>query len=303
MPPDAPLDPALARLLSDRRVHLRPPSSRADLDEWRAMANRFLASATRPELPLVENRIIDGPGGALAIREYTPTRNLPRGTILFAHGGGFVFGGLDSHDALCRRLAIESGGRVAALDYRLAPDAPFPAALLDCLAALDWLCRERPGAPVALAGDSAGAQLALASALTGDHGLRGLALLYPLVDPSRGGASHATFGEGRMLTGEFLDWCWSAYRGDQAVDRDPRFDLRSADLSKLPPSLIVTAGHDPLRDEGLELIERMKAAGVTVAARHYPDMIHGFAALPGGAARAQDAVSAMASHLRDRLSG
>ena len=299
--PDAPLDPALARLLSDRRVHLRPPSRRADLDEWRAMADRFLASATRPELPLVENRVIDGPGGALAIREYTPAPDRSPGTILFVHGGGFVFGGLDSHDALCRRLALESGSRVAALDYRLAPEAPFPAALLDCLAALDWLGID--GAPVALAGDSAGAQLALAAALAGEHALRGLGLLYPLVDPARGGASHVAFGEHHMLTGEFLDWCWSAYHGDQTLDGDPRFDLRSADLSKLPPSLVVTAGHDPLRDEGLELIERMKTAGVTVAARHYPDMIHGFAALPGGAARAEDAVSAMASHLRDRLAG
>lgn len=300
--PEAPLDPALADLLADKRLNLRPPPDAASVAPFRRAADGYLACAPKPDIASVEDREIDSPGGKLAVRLYRPHSAIDGGVILFLHGGGFVFGGLETHDALCRNLARASAMEVAALDYRLAPEAPFPAALEDSRTALDWLAAARPESKMVLAGDSAGAQLALATALTTRvKPIQAIGLFYPLIDPSRSSESQTTFAEGYMLTGAFLDWAWRAYRGGVEGETDPSFDLRKASLEGLPSTALVTAGYDPLRDEGVALARRLDAAGVDLAYLHYADMIHGFAGLPGGAAHAGEAVRWVASFLRNAL--
>jgi acetyl esterase len=155
-----------------------------------------------------------------------------------------------------------------------------------------------------LTGDSAGGQLAIATALfcaANELPVHALGLLYPCLDPSRASPSQARFGEGHMLTGEFLDWAWGAYCGEGDPSGDPLFDLTRADLSSLPQTAVITAGYDPLRDEGLDFIERARAAGVDVSACHFGDMIHGFVGLPGGSRRGDEAVYWLSAALKRAL--
>lgn len=303
-PPEAPLDPDLAALLADPRLALSRPPDGVSMEAFRKAANGYLKRAPRPDVALVEDIVIAGAGGPLALRRYRPTTRLGDEMILFLHGGGFVFGDLETHDAMCRGLALASGVSVVAVDYRLAPEHPYPAALNDAVAALEWVRAEHHPARIAVAGDSAGAQLSVATAMVAarcGEPVDALALLYPCVDPDRAGPSHATFGQGHMLTSDFLDWVWAAYRGGDETD-DPLFDLRLADLSGLPPTAMMTAGYDPLRDEGLLLGQRMEQAGVVVTSQHYPDMIHGFVGLPYGSHRTAEAITWLGTELRARLS-
>lgn len=302
-PPEAPLDPDLAALLADPRLALRRPPDGVSMEAFRKAANGYLTRAPRPDIAVVEDIVITGAGRPLALRRYQPTTEVGAGIILFLHGGGFVFGDLETHDAMCRGLALASGVSVVAVDYRLAPEYPYPAALDDAVAALKWVRTEHHPARIAVAGDSAGAQLSVTTALVAarrGEPVDALALLYPCVDPDRTGPSHAAFGQGHMLTSDFLDWVWAAYRGGDETD-DPLFDLRLADLSGLPPTAMITAGYDPLRDEGLLLRRRAEQAGVAVTTRHYPDMIHGFVGLPCGSRRTAEAIAWLGAELRTHL--
>ncbi|WP_426039913.1 alpha/beta hydrolase [Brevundimonas sp. DC300-4] len=290
-PPDGSLDPDLATWLADPRIALSVPT---DLTAFRAGANGYLARAPRPDIHAVEDVEITGPGGPLALRVYRPAAGPDRAIVVFLHGGAFVFGNLETHDAVCRRLALSSGLTLVAVDYRLAPEHPYPAGMDDAVAALDWVRSRFAGLPVELAGDSAGAWLAVATALMSaavGQPVRGLALLYPAVDPGCASASQLALGRDHMLTRTFMLWAWQAYA------RDGMVDLMGCDLSALPSTTVITAGFDPLRDEGQALVERARAAGVEVRAHHYPDMIHGFAGLPQGSKRSDDAVARLAEGL------
>ena len=303
-PPETPLDPEQAAWLADPRVALRPPSAELPLEAMRRGADGYLKRAHRPDVASVEDVLIIGPGGPLALRVYRPEAAAGEAAIVFLHGGGFVFGDLDTHDGLCRRLARASGLTVVAVEYRLAPEHPYPAALDDGLAAVAWVRTTLGATRIGLAGDSAGAQIATATALAlAAQGapVAALGLLYPLTDPDRASASQRALGEGHMLTGAFLAWSWDAYRGGRDLSEDPLFDLRRADLSRLPPMTVVTAGYDPLRDEGLALAARAVEAGVTVSAWHYPDMIHGFVGLPAGSRRSDEALARLAEGLSSAL--
>lgn len=284
-----PLDPCFEALLADRRIHLRRPRPPVTLQDLREGGNAFMRAAIGPGLPQVgpltfvshDSRRIPG-------RAYRAAADAQLPAIVFFHGGGFVFGDLDTHDAMCRLLAASSGTTVLAVDYRLAPEHPFPAALHDCQDALLHVARApesfgvRAG-PIAIAGDSAGAQLAIATALsTVDARLRlaHAALLYPVVDPRCSSGSMHELERGYMLTREAMEWFWECYL-QRAEDRaDPRADVLAADLSRFPPTTIVTAELDPLRDEGHELARRLEAAGVHVDRECRPGMIHGFAGMP-----------------------
>ena len=244
---------------------------------------------------------MEGAGGSIAIRLFRPSAQDMLPVLLFAHGGGFLLGSLDTHDALCRSLALASGAAVIAVDYRLAPEARFPAALDDVAAVAEAI--ERDGADwgldparLALAGDSAGAQIAASTALT--LPVRHLALFYPLLDPSRASASQAAFAEGYMLTGSFIDWAWEAYGGDRG---DPRFDLTRADPAAFPATTIATAAFDPLRDEGEALADRLQLAGVDVRVRRFDGVIHGFAGLPQLTPVADEAIGWIGTRLRAAL--
>lgn len=269
----------------------------------RAGANAFMAGATGPNVASVINDSIATPAGPIAIRIYRPTPVTVLPVILFLHGGGFLLGSLDSHDALCRSLARESGAAVVAIDYRLAPEAKFPAPLNDIAAVhaalvADAGARGLDMARIALAGDSAGGQLAAAAALSLPAAHVGL--FYPLLDPAADSGSHIDFADGPLLTRGFVTWAWDAYAGD-GLRSDPYYDLGHADLAGFPTTTIVTAACDPLRDEGEALAARLRAAGVAAECRRYAGMVHGFAGMPQLTATAGQAIAFVGARLAASL--
>ncbi|ALO13273.1 alpha/beta hydrolase domain-containing protein [Streptomyces venezuelae] len=249
-----------------------------DISAIRAyFAARPKPPVTPPPVAYVQDEDADG----VPVRVYDPGVHENAPVILYCHGGGFVLCDLETHDGFCRALARGTGATVVAVDYRRAPEHPFPAAPEDAYTALLWAARTFPGSRVAVAGDSAGGNLAtVLTLLARDRGgprIACQALYYPMLDPTRSRPSHREHGRGRFLTSDHLRWYWDAYLREP-VDRTDRraAPLAGADLSGLPPAHIVTAGFDPLRDDGLAYAEALTAAGVPVAAHHYAGMFHGF---------------------------
>ena len=255
---------------------------------------------------------IPGPGGPLPLRIYTPVaaggESLP--ALVYYHGGGFVIGDLECYDALCRTLANESGCRVVAVDYRLAPEHPFPAAVEDCLAALQWVeCHATELAVdpnrIAVGGDLAGGNLAAVTFFgQGEQGQAAWAafqlLIYPDIMVTR--RAHALpFGRGYFLDARAVDWFHDHYLPQGTDLNDPRLSLIEADLAGLPPSYVVTAGFDPLHDEGTAYAERLKASGVHVDHVDYPTMIHGFFSMQGLIPLSGAAVAAAARAMKKAL--
>ncbi|MEV5978550.1 alpha/beta hydrolase [Streptomyces sp. NPDC052114] len=297
-PPSAPdrLAPA-ARPLVDALAAAFPDLGGTVTDA--VEARRILAAAPAapkapPAVATVEDRTVPGPPGApgIPVRLYVPEREAegPRPTVVFFHGGGYTLCGLDSHDATARRLAVASGATVVSVAYRLAPEHRFPAAVDDAYAALCWAaaeCASLGGEPAALvtAGDSSGGGLATAVALRA-RDERGPAvalqvLVYPVLDAAQDTPSYRENAEGHFLTAAHMRWFWRQYLGPDGDGTHPLASpLRAADLAGLPPALLVTAGCDPLRDEGLAYTERLRAAGVDVALHHHPRMFHGFLGFP-----------------------
>jgi acetyl esterase len=229
--------------------------------------------------------------------------------LLFFHGGGFMYGDLDSHDAPCRFVAERSGVRVLAIDYRLAPEHPFPAAYDDALAAHRWLVEhaDEVGADparLAVGGDSAGGNLAAVVAIEAARAGLPLAfqlLVYPATDAVRETASADLFSEGFYLTRDFMDLANQHYLAG-ADPRDPRISPRYADLpAGLAPAYVATAGFDPLRDEGEAYARQLRAAGVEVELRRFPGQIHGFFNIVGVGRTSRAANTEIADRLRAAL--
>jgi acetyl esterase len=255
----------------------------------------------------------DLPVGDLPGRLYVPSGPAPEpGPLLvFFHGGGFMYGDLDSHDATCRLLAERAGVRVLAIDYRLAPEHPFPAAHDDALTAYRWVVQHAAvlGADpqrLAVGGDSAGGTLAAATAIAAAGEGLPLAfqlLVYPAVDAKRDTRSLELFSEGFYLTKAFMDLANASY----APDASDRADIRISPLrydvpAGLAPAYVCTAGFDPLRDEGEAYARALAAAGVPVRMHRFPDQIHGFFNIVGVGRRSRAAVLEIADALRDGLS-
>lgn len=265
-----------------------PPIQQVPLAQSRQMPGPLAARRTGVlEVGRVEDRLLPGPGGPLAVRLYWPDAAAPHPMVVYAHGGGFVRGDLDSHDPVCRELCAVSQSLVLSVDYRLAPEHPFPAALDDCLFATRW-AHANAGAlrgdaqRLVVAGDSAGGNLAAMVCLRaredGDAPIRGQLLFYPVTahyDPPT--ASYEEFAEGHFLTRDAMRWFIDLYLGG-APSPDDAFPLGAASLEGLPPALILTAECDPLRDEGLAYAQRLRAAGVACAHRCVDGMLHGFMA-------------------------
>lgn len=305
------LDPAFAALLSDPRVALKRPPPGISIDEVRVAANRFLAKAPRPQIHSAVDYSVGTLAEPLTVRLYRPSSQPGLPIILFVHGGGFILGNLETHDAMAREFANRANAVIVAVDYRLAPEYPYPAALDDCMLALEWVIAEAAALNVdptriSLAGDSAGGQLAVATALrcpgSGTR-LRHVALLYPLLDPHRACPSARTLAEGYMLTGSFIEWAWSAYRGRPDVANSPLFDVNHAVLENFPPTTIVTAQFDPLRDEGEAFSARLERAGMPVELKCYEGMIHGFAGFPHLTPIAHKAIDFLAQRLASSFAG
>jgi len=266
------------------------------------------AVADLPEIASVEDRRIQGPAGEIPIRVYTPESRVAQPIVVYFHGGGFVIGSLSSHDPLCRVLAGRIPAIVVAVDYRLAPEHPFPAAAEDAYAAVRWVAdhaRELGGDParIAVAGDSAGGNLsAVVSLLARERGGPKLVhqmLIYPVTDFSFETRSHIDNAEGYLLTRPLMDWFLGHYFSGPTPRSDPRFAvLRVADLGGLPPATVLTAEFDPLRDEGESYGARLRAAGVPVAVMRYDGMIHGFLPQPALFPQAAEAIDAVSGALR-----
>jgi len=279
------MDPGLAGFLAQAAAQGNPPLESLPPAVGRQIYRDLAAGlGLPPPAVATEDRSIAGPGGPLKLRIYHPDATGPLPALFYVHGGGYVIGDLDTHDAVCRTLCNSVGAVVVAVDYRLAPEHPFPAAVDDVVCVLQWLAahtKELRADPsrIALAGDSAGAQLATVACLrtAGEIKPRALGLIYPVAQHySEPSASMAENGEGKFLTLGVMQWFIDSYLGGRSeLTRHPDVALLSAPtLATLPPSWVATMGHDPLRDEGHALAQRIEQAGVATEHRHYPDGIH-----------------------------
>ncbi|HEX7968075.1 MAG TPA: alpha/beta hydrolase, partial [Stellaceae bacterium] len=253
---------------------------------------------------------IPGPAGKLRARLFTPRRAgaaaLP--ALVYFHGGGWCIGDVDTHDPVCRQIAKEAGCAVLSVDYRLAPEHRFPAAVEDCFAALRFVAAEGKGfgldtARLAVAGDSAGGNLAAVCAiLARDAGiaLKGQVLIYPATDFSGAHRSHEDYAEGFLLTRESIAWFSGNYL-DDAQRKDWRASpLLAPDLRRLPPAIVIVGECDPLRDESRAYAEALRRAGNEASFHLYPGMIHGFFTM-GGVIAAADRVIAQSADLLKRV--
>jgi acetyl esterase len=256
--------------------------------EVRRLANAAYGfwNRSKPPLEICEDLAIPGPGGPIALRRYGlencgPEMAHDRLTVLYLHGGGWVFGNLDSHDRLCRLLARQAGAEVVAVDYRLAPEHPFPAGLDDALTAWRWLRSMRPSARLAVAGDSAGANLALALCLVlrdgGEPVPAAASLFYGCYLPRFDLDSHRLHGDGCFgLSTADMRWFWQQYLGKPPHPAPSLAAPATADLSGLPPLYLSAAALDPQLDDTRLLAERLAQAGIVHEVDLWPGAVHGF---------------------------
>lgn len=303
-----PIDPCFTEFLLDPRNAVRPPPADVPMDKVRRAADGAMVRPAAPEMARVDEAMVRLADREIAIRHYRPNHDDTLPLILFAHGGGWVWGSLDTHDAICRELAARTGAATISVAYRLAPENSYPAApddvwevLSDVLAQPDAYGVD-PGR-FAMAGDSAGGQIAtetVARALDAGQRPRHLALFYPALEPACDSASHAEFADGAMLTHEGMRWFWDCYLGkDRAIELR---DLEDATAAGFPPVTLQTAGCDVLRDEGQRFADRLRSLGVEVESRDHVGMLHGFLSL-GVQTPAIEATLALASQrLRASLS-
>ena len=301
------LDPQLVPLLEMMGQPGMPKLSEMSPADVRAGYEAAAAVRSDDGLKSVEDRTISGPGGELPIRVYRPDVNGTPPVVVFFHGGGWTIGSIASHDAVAAQLAVRTGAVVVSVEYRLAPEAKFPAPLDDCHAATAWVAghAEELGVDasrLAIAGDSAGGNLAAAVALVArDQGpaICFQALIYPVVDHLTDWPSYAENAEGYMLERTAVAWFTANYLASDADAADWRASpIRSTDLAGLPPALVITANFDPLRDEGEAYGRRLGEAGVPVVVHRYDGMIHGFFGMPG-ITQGDVALDEVATALRD----
>lgn len=304
---------ALLRLMEEKGV---PPTQSLTPDEARR-AYRDRRSFTQPAPPdvaSVRELQAPGPDGEIPLRMYRPLGSragqaLP--VLVYYHGGGWVIGDLDTHDVLCRELCNAAGCAVVSVDYRLAPEHRFPAAVDDAVAALHWVHAQAgelrlDPLRIAVGGDSAGGNLAAVAAIAARDGgkvpLRLQLLIYPATDQRRGAPSHETNGQGFLLTRESIAYYHDHYLVDARHDHDWRASpLLCEDLRGLPPAFVLTAGYDPLRDEGLQYAQRLSEAGVRSTLVCFDRQIHGFILMGRVLDEANEAVQLCAVQLRRAL--
>jgi acetyl esterase len=314
-----PLDPQIRQMLALIESMGRPSLAAGAPAEARQGFRMLTVDLRPPEtiVPVAATEDVELPGAAghLQARIYRPEGEGPFPTILFIHGGGFVIGDIDTHDNQCRTVCRDVGAVVLSVGYRLAPEAPFPAAPQDCLGALRWTAEHvgelgGDAERVAVAGDSAGGNLAAVTALqardAGGPPLAAQLLIYPGTDfreddgryPSRDENA-----EGYFLTRADMEWFRNHYVGSSDPTDPLLSPLLAADLSGLPPAVVVTAEFDPLRDEGEAYARALEEAGVPVTRRRFDGLIHGFFDLSVVSPAAAEAVRETCAALRSLLTG
>ncbi|TKX75079.1 alpha/beta hydrolase [Halorubrum sp. GN11_10-6_MGM] len=320
------LDPDLAAAIADIESLGLPAWSDLSVDAARRLEDDLFSGPPEPPVSEVRDLAFDGPHGEVPVRVYRPesaggTADSDGGTaenaaaaraLVHFHGGGWTLGTLDSVDGICRELAVRADAVVVSVDYRLAPEHPFPVAVDEAAAAVDWVAEAAAALGVGpdrigVSGTSAGGALAVATALrardVGDvPALGGQFLLYPIAGDDFETDSYRENADGPLLTREDMRWFYDRYLRSPVDAANPyAVPLRAEDLGDLPPATVVTAGFDPLRDDGLALAERFESEGTPVEGRHYPAMAHGFCSLADRVDTAEAALSAVAADVRDRL--
>lgn len=307
-----PLDPAVKAMMDQMKAAGMPEIDTLPPAQLRQVtAQMFRAQGGEPEpVKEVEDRKIPGPAGEIPVRIYRPAAAGPLPVLVFFHGGGFVIGDLDSHDAACRALTNQAGCVTVAIDYRLAPEHKFPAAVDDCYAAAKWVSDHAGELGVdpnrlAVGGDSAGGNLsAVVTLLARDRGGPRIAfqlLIYPSTDMACDTYSHKTFTD-YFLTDRAIRYFLGHYLRGEADRKDVTASPALASTHKnLPPALIITAEFDPLRDEGEAYGELLRKAGVPVAVTRYDGMIHGFFTMAQVLPQGKKAISQAAEALRKAL--
>ena len=291
------------------------PIDQMTTEELRALYDVPPQLTANPNIGEVTDRTIPGPGGKLPIRIYRPVDVGPASTegtqtpgLMFFHGGGWVVSTIDTHDVVCRALCEATAATVVSVGYRLAPEHPFPAAADDCTAATKWVSDNGSSIGVdssrlALCGDSAGGNLVAVVALDCADGpkISAQALVYPAVDATREEiGSLIECAEGYMFTTEELGWYYNEYATDPSDFSNPRFSPLLGDLAGQPPAIVITAQYDPLRDEGKDYAEALKAAGGDVEYFQSDGQIHGFFKQVGVCDASQQSVDKIASFITAR---
>ncbi len=306
-----PVAPALQAFLEQGADAGVPPLYELPLDDARTLAATFTVATAAPPMPVarVEDRELDTAAGPLWVRVYDPAGDgSPQPVIAYFHGGGWVIMGIDTHDGICRRLANATGALVVSIEYRLAPEHRFPAALDDCFAATAWLAEraaELGGDParVAVAGDSAGGNLAAVVALrarVGGPALAAQVLAYPVCDAGQDTVSYRENGDGYLLTAKDMAWFWGCYLGPDGDPADAfASPLRAANLAGVPPALVLTAEYDPLRDEAEAYARHLDGFDVPVELHRFDGMIHGFLGMEALVPEADEAMARIARFLGD----
>ncbi|MCA8887276.1 MAG: alpha/beta hydrolase [Parvularculaceae bacterium] len=305
------------KMLLDMIEATRKPLSETTVEEFRAIRvqSRALMDVDVPTPALIKDFTVAGDQGDIGARLYDDTTDMiddvPRPTLVYFHGGGFVFGDLDSHDALCRRIAVAGDLRVIAIDYRLAPEHPFPAAVNDAWAAFNDVLN-RAGdlgvdlSRIAVGGDSAGANLAIVTArrAAAEHlsAPQFQLLFYPVTQSVETTPSREKYSDGLFLTKESMDWFDAHYVKNDADRCDERLSPLLYDVPEnLAPALVVTAALDPLVDEGRAYAGKLRAAGVQCDYVEYPRQVHGFVSFTAFSELAIDAIEASAKSVRRAL--
>lgn len=304
-----PLNPILATMISQMAEAKAPALHEMSPTDGRTMYRAMNAENTRE--PVIEIRDEDADGTAVRIYNPRPSEILPG--LVYFHGGGWVIGDLETHDHVCRKLANAANCVVIAVDYRLAPEHPYPAPMDDCYTAFNWVVNQssRLGInpeKIAVGGDSAGGNLSAVVALRArdENGpaICHQLLIYPVTDAAFDTPSYSENAEGYMLSKQGMEWFWDHYLGVKNLgDKTVRSlayvsPLRAADLSNLPPATVFTAEFDPLRDEGEDYAARLKSAGNKVMLKRYDGVVHGFFAMADILEEAQDAFVLSAQELK-----
>lgn len=311
MEPKFSIDETVARLLAQADKANMPDLKALPLDEARAQYtfNAKLMGGPKIEVGSVRNLAIHVDGRTIPVRVYLPDAPGPVPALVYLHGGGWVVGNLDSHDNLCRSLTAQSQCAVVSVDYRLAPEHKFPSALEDASAAFAWV--KQHGADwgidtrsTAIGGDSAGGSLAaVVSYLSAPESAPDLLVLfYPSTDMTMSCPSIRELATGYRLTEDLIRWFVDQYLGDPSQQLNPNASpILIQDLQQMPDTFVITAGFDPLRDEGKAFADKLSAAGIRVAHHCYEGMIHGFMNMSGVLPQARAAVSQAAAALRNTL--
>ena len=314
------LDPQLQELVDASAALATLDLANTNAETFRALSKApYLQYEPTEAVASVVDRSIPGPEGEVPVRIYTPAPphesdadgDGPLGVLVYFHGSGFCIFDLDTHDHECRRLANLGGVIVVSVDYRLAPEHKFPAAVVDCLAALHWVVDHADGlggdpTRIGVGGDSAGGNLAAVVAqVARDEGGPPLAfqlLVYPVTDLRGDHPSRAENGKGYLLTTEVMEWFETQYLHDDSERTDPRASpLLAESFAGLAPALVITAEYDPLRDEGDAYAEQLRAAGVPATLSRYDGAVHGFFQLSATTDIGRRAIEEAGAAVRDAL--